>query len=145
MMGKLYYLIGKSSTGKDTILKALLEGKNAKAITAVPGTLCLRQSCGCEPLNYYRKDTIREKYIRTVTNLESLALSNTNLILGGAMDETLEDIYGFEISSETIFTSFLSAIFLSTTTFARLILSPISSSGVITLPTKYSISLSANG
>jgi len=82
--------VGK--TGMD-ILKALLEGKNAKAITAVPGTLCLRQSCGCEPLNYYRKDTIREKYIRTVTNLESLALSNTNLILGGAMDETLEDIY----------------------------------------------------
>ena len=27
MMGKLYYLIGKSSTGKDTILKALLEDK----------------------------------------------------------------------------------------------------------------------
>ncbi len=26
-MGKLYYLIGKSSTGKDTILKALLEDK----------------------------------------------------------------------------------------------------------------------
>ena len=82
--------VGK--TGMD-ILKALLDGKKAKAVTAVPGILCLRQSCGCEPLNYYRKDTIREKYIRTVTNLESLALSNTNLILGGAMDETLEDIY----------------------------------------------------
>ena len=82
--------VGK--TGMD-ILKALLDGKEAKDVTAVPGTLCLRQSCGCEPLNFYRKDTIREKYIRTVTNLESLALSNTNLILGGAMDESLEEIY----------------------------------------------------
>ena len=35
---------------------------------------------------------IREKYIRTVSNLESLALSNTNLILGGAMDETKEAV-----------------------------------------------------
>ena len=36
---------------------------------------------------------IREKYIRTVSNLESLALSNTNLILGGAVGDTVEEIY----------------------------------------------------
>lgn len=62
-------------------------------MTAVPGVLCCRQSCGCEPLNFIRKDTIRDRYIRTVTNLESLTLSNTNLILGGALDETAEELY----------------------------------------------------
>ena len=85
-----FFQVGK--TGMETT-KLLLENQDVKEITAVPGVLCLRQSCGCEPLNFYRKDTIREKYIRTVSNLESLALSNTNMILGGAMDESLEDVY----------------------------------------------------
>ena len=75
------------------VLSRLLHGMPADDVTAVPGQLCLRQSCGCEPVKIHRKDTIREKYIRTVSNLESLALSNTNLILGGALGETAEDIY----------------------------------------------------
>ncbi len=85
-----FFRVGK--TGMET-LKSLLRGEKTDSLTTVPGTLCLRQSCGCEPLQVYRKDLIREKYIRTVSNLESLALSNTNMILGGAMDETLEDIF----------------------------------------------------
>lgn len=79
-------------TGMDTILK-IFRGEAVEPVTAVPGILCRRQSCGCEPFNVYRKDMIRDKYIRTVTNLESLALSNTNLILGGAVGDTAEDIY----------------------------------------------------
>ena len=59
----------------------------------MPGTLCLRQSCGCEPFGVYQRDLIREKYIRTVSHLESLAFSNTDLVLGGAVDETVEDIF----------------------------------------------------
>ena len=75
------------------ILKKLLRGETVEPVVKVPSVLYLRQSCGCEALNVYRKDTIRDKYIRTVSNLESLALSNTNLILGGALAETAEDIY----------------------------------------------------
>ena len=74
-------------------LKKLLRGETVEPVVKVPSVLCPRQSCGCEALNVYRKDTIRDKYIRTVSNLESLALSNTNLILGGALGETAEDIY----------------------------------------------------
>ncbi len=78
--------------GMETTLK-LLRGESVKKKITVPGILCKRQSCGCELPGFYRKDTIRERYIHTVSNLESLALSNTNLILGGAMDDTEEEIY----------------------------------------------------
>ena len=85
-----FFQVGE--TGMKTAL-SLLRGEKAKPVTTVPGILCARQSCGCEPFYVYRKDMIREKYIRTVGNLESLALSNTNMILGAAMNETLEDVY----------------------------------------------------
>ena len=85
-----FFRVGQ--TGME-MLKQILRGEKVDEVTAVPGTLCLRQSCGCEPFGVHRKDTIREKYIRTVTNLESLALSNTNLILGSAMGKNIEDIY----------------------------------------------------
>ncbi|MBR0219797.1 MAG: substrate-binding domain-containing protein, partial [Clostridia bacterium] len=85
-----FFRVGE--TGMET-LKKLLNGEKVKPVTAVPGTLCCRQSCGCEPLGLYQRDLIREKYIRTVSNLESLAFSNTNLVLGGAVDDTVEDIF----------------------------------------------------
>ena len=85
-----FFLVGQ--TGMETMLR-ILRGEQPPALTTVPSTLCLRQSCGCEALHVYKQDTTREKYIRTVTNLESLALSNTNLILGGAVVETKEDLY----------------------------------------------------
>lgn len=85
-----FFRVGQ--TGMET-MKRLLRGEKAEQVIAVPGTLCLRQSCGCEPVGIYRKDLIREKYIRTVTNLESLALSNTDLVLGGAVDDTVDDIF----------------------------------------------------
>ena len=85
-----FFRVGR--TGMET-LNRLLRGEQVEPVIAVPGTLCLRQSCGCEPLNVYKKDMIREKYIRMCSNMESLSLSNTNLILGGAMDQSIEDIY----------------------------------------------------
>ncbi len=85
-----FYRVGETGM---KILKRLQHGEAVPPITAVPGTLCLRQSCGCEKLLPGSRDMIREKYIRMVTNLESLALSNTYLTLGGAVDETLEDIF----------------------------------------------------
>ena len=84
-----FFQVGQK--GMETV-KRILRGEQARSVTAVPGTLCCRQSCGCQPFGMYQKDMIREKYIRTVSNLESLALSNTNLFLGGAADETLEDL-----------------------------------------------------
>jgi diguanylate cyclase (GGDEF)-like protein len=85
-----FFRVGQ--TGMENLMK-ILRGEKVNDVTAVPGVLCRRQSCGCEPLDTYRKDMIREKYIRIVSNLESLALSNTNLILGGAVGDTAEDIY----------------------------------------------------
>ena len=85
-----FYQVGK--TGMETLTR-LLSGEQVNPVTAVPGTLCLRQSCGCEPMNVYKKDMIREKYIRMCTNMESLSLSNTNMILGGAVNQRIEDIY----------------------------------------------------
>ena len=79
-------------TGMETVIK-ILRGEAVETLIAVPGVLCRRQSCGCESADSGRKDMIREKYIQTVSNLESLALSNTNLILGGAVGETVEEIY----------------------------------------------------
>ena len=84
-----FFRVGR--TGMEALLR-ILRGETVKDVVSVPGTLCRRQSCGCEPLNVYKKDLIREKYIRTVSNLESLALSNTNLILGGAVDESRDEI-----------------------------------------------------
>ena len=85
-----FFRVGQA--GMETLIR-LLNGETVPEVTVVPGTLCRRQSCGCESINVNKPDKIREKYIRTVTNLESLALSNTNLILGGAMGETEEEIY----------------------------------------------------
>ncbi len=79
-------------TGMEALLR-VLRGEHADARIAVPGKLCMRQSCGCEPRRVYKRNTLQEKYIATVANLESMALSNTNLILGGAIRETLEEIY----------------------------------------------------
>ena len=79
-------------TGMEALLK-ILRGEQVESRIAVPGRLCLRQSCGCEHQDVYKKNAIQGRYIATVTNLESLALSNTNLILGGAIRETLEEIY----------------------------------------------------
>ena len=85
-----FFRVGQ--TGMETLAR-LLNGQPVNKVTAVPGILCRRQSCGCEPVRVYKPDMIRDKYIRTVSNLESLALSNTNLILGGAIGETEEEIY----------------------------------------------------
>ena len=85
-----FFRVGQ--TGMKTLLR-ILKGEEVPPVTAVPGLLKRRQSCGCEPFNVYKKDMIRDEYIQRVTNLENLALSNTNLILGGAVGETAEDIY----------------------------------------------------
>ena len=79
-------------TGMEKLLD-ILHGREVKPVTEVPGILCRRQSCGCERMNVYKKDLVRDDYIQRVSNLESLTLSNTNLILGGAVGETAEDIY----------------------------------------------------
>ena len=85
-----FFRVGQ--TGMETLLQ-LIHGKNAKEVITVPGVLCARRSCGCEAAHIRRSDMVREKYIRMVSKLEELSLSNTNMILGGAMDESVEEIY----------------------------------------------------
>ena len=75
------------------VLKCLLRGEEAPKLTAVPGVLHRRRSCGCEPEKMIKRDTIREKYIRMENKMESLVLSNTNMILGGSIAETKEEVY----------------------------------------------------
>lgn len=71
----------------------LWRGEAVDSVIAVPGILARRQSCGCEPLRTYKKDAIRDKYIATVSNLESLALSTTDLTLKAATDTSIKDIF----------------------------------------------------
>ena len=78
--------------GMETALR-LAAGEEAPRTTAVPGELKLRRSCGCGRETAGRGDAVRDRYIRTVSNLEALALANTNMVLGGAMDSTVEEIY----------------------------------------------------
>ena len=85
-----FFRVGQA--GMETLAR-ILNGEQVDPVTAVPGTLCLRQSCGCQPLNAYVRDGIREKYIRTTSNLENLALANTNLMLGGAASRSDEEIF----------------------------------------------------
>ena len=83
---------GVGRAGMD-LLARIWRGEQPERVVAVPGVIKCRRSCGCEPFGLYRKDAIREKYITTVSRLESLVQSNTNLILGAAADETVEDIF----------------------------------------------------
>ena len=85
-----FFRVGQ--TGMEVLLR-VLRGEHVDRTVAVPGALCLRQSCGCEPVGVYKKDKVQSKYITTVSNLESMILSNTNLILGAAIRETPEEIY----------------------------------------------------
>lgn len=85
-----FYQVGK--TGMETTLR-IMRGETVPSCVSVPGVLRLRQSCGCESRGDYAKYLIQEKYIRTVSNLESFMLSSTNLVLGGAIRDTLEEIY----------------------------------------------------
>ena len=79
-------------TGID-ILVRLWRGDTPPAVTAVPGILKKRRSCGCEPYGIYKKDEIREKYISAVSRLENFVFSGTNLILGAAVDENIEAVF----------------------------------------------------
>ena len=74
-------------------LARLWRGEAVDSVIAVPGVMACRQSCGCEPTGVYKKDGIREKYVTTVSNMESLSLSTTELILRAATDTAIEDIF----------------------------------------------------
>ena len=49
---------GVGETGME-VAKQVLQGGTPDPISAVPGVLCLRESCGCKPINESRKDLIR--------------------------------------------------------------------------------------
>ena len=79
--------------GKDGVntLVSLWKGKKIPHTKADPGVLVCNQSCGCEPKHVYKKDTLKEEYSKTITRLDELALSNTNLLLSALASEKYED------------------------------------------------------
>lgn len=79
--------------GKDGIntLVKLWKGKKIPRTKADPGVLKCNQSCGCEPKHVYKKDTLKEQYSETISRLDDLALSNTNLMLSALASKTYED------------------------------------------------------
>lgn len=79
--------------GKDGIntLVKLWKGKKIPRTKADPGVLKCNQSCGCEPKHVYKKDTLKEQYSETISRLDNLALSNTNLMLSALASKTYED------------------------------------------------------
>ena len=79
--------------GKDGVntLVALWNGKEIPHTKSVPGVLKCNQSCGCEPKHVYKKDLLKEQYSKTISRLDDLALSNTNLLLSALASDTYED------------------------------------------------------
>ena len=79
--------------GKDGIntLVKLWKGKKIPRTKADPGVLKCNQSCGCEPKHVYKKDSLKEQYSETISRLDNLALSNTNLMLSALASKTYED------------------------------------------------------
>lgn len=79
--------------GKDGIntLVSLWNGKKIPHTKADPGVLKCNQSCGCEPKHVYKKDLLKEQYSKTISRLDELALSNTNLLLSALASDTYED------------------------------------------------------
>lgn len=79
--------------GKDgiNILAHLWRGETVPHTIANPGILKCNQSCGCEPKHIYKKDTLREEYSKTITKLDNLALSNTNLLLSALQAQNYEE------------------------------------------------------
>ena len=79
--------------GKDGIntLVKLWKGNKIPRTKADPGVLKMNQSCGCEPKHVYKKDKLKEQYSDTISRLDNLALSNTNLMLSALASKTYED------------------------------------------------------
>ncbi len=79
--------------GKEGIytLTSIWKGKETPHTKSVPGILKCNQSCGCEQKHIYKKDRLKEEYSKTISRLDELAVSNTNLLLSALSSETYED------------------------------------------------------
>lgn len=93
------------------ILKKVWEGKPTEKVFYEPGDLITRQSCGCEPINFFNQSNIREKYARNLEGMGYLAKSNTALILSTSESESEEDIFNQIESICLRDTGFKSAVF----------------------------------
>ncbi|MBQ8094135.1 MAG: GGDEF domain-containing protein, partial [Clostridia bacterium] len=74
-------------------LTHLWAGEKPDPVTRIPGILKRRQSCGCEPAGIFKRSQLLDRYVDTVSHLENLVQSNTNLVLGAAAADTLDDLF----------------------------------------------------
>ncbi len=74
-------------------LMRIWRGESVPAVIAASSALRCRQSCGCQPMNATPNDSVYQRFINTVNNLENLSLASTDLVLGTAVDENLQDIF----------------------------------------------------
>ncbi len=81
--------------GKDGIklLKKIWEGENVPAVTAEPGILKRRQSCGCTPKHIYQQDDLRESYATVIDRLGMLSRSSADLILSISNASDNSDVF----------------------------------------------------
>lgn len=109
-MGKIVYLMGKSSTGKDTIYKWLLEKKEPEFCTIVPYTTRPIRAGECNGVEYYFTDEagflklkeqgklIEDRAYHTcfglwryfTVNDEQIDLENKNYLMIGTLESYLK-------------------------------------------------------
>ena len=75
------------------ILSEIWNDQKPPHITAVPGVLQCRQSCGCMPKHTYQEDELRESYAEVILKLGRLSQSSTNLILSVSSAESNDDVF----------------------------------------------------
>ena len=81
--------------GKDgiNILVDLWNNKEVPHVTAEPGIIVKRQSCGCEPKRVYKQDDLKESYYNTIVKLGLLSEAITDMIIFTSNSETDDDIF----------------------------------------------------
>ena len=82
--------VGKDGIG---VLEKIWNNEPVDHVTAEPGILRRRQSCGCEEKHQYQQDDLRESYAAVIERLGNLSRSNTNLILSVSSAETNKDVF----------------------------------------------------
>ncbi len=75
------------------ILEKLWKGEKHPMLTALPGIMQTRQSCGCHPRHSYQEDHLRDSYATVIHKLGKLSQSSTNLILSVSSAESDEDVF----------------------------------------------------
>ena len=75
------------------VLSQIWNKENPPKITAEPGILKCRQTCGCAPKHIYQQDDLRESYATVIDKLGMLSRSSANLILSISSATSDDDVF----------------------------------------------------